>query len=160
MRVGLIFGGRSVEHVVSVRSARTVLDGLTKAGHDVVCLGITADGAFLSPPSARLVLEGKEKALPSTNEAPRPSLKHLLDQELDAVFPIVHGTYGEDGTLQGMLEMLDLPYVGCGVTASAIAMDKLASKRLFEAAGLPVVPYVAIRRHEFEKNASVALEKA
>jgi D-alanine-D-alanine ligase len=152
MRVGLVFGGRSVEHVVSVRSARTVYQGLTQAGHDVACLGITPGGAWLPPPSAKLVLEGSEKALPASREGARASLKHLLDADVDVVFPIVHGTYGEDGTLQGLFEMLDVPYVGCGVTASAIAMDKLASKRLFEAAGLPVVPYVALRQGDLQQG--------
>lgn len=157
MRVGLVFGGRSVEHVVSVRSARTVLEGLRKAGHDVVALGISESGAWLPPEVSLAVLEGTEKALPSSNEAVRASARHLLAAHVDVAFPIVHGTYGEDGTLQGLFEMLDIPYVGCGVLASAVAMDKLQSKRLFEAAGLPVVPWVAVTRAALDADAGSAL---
>lgn len=153
MKVGLVFGGRSVEHVVSVRSARTVLDGLRTAGHSVTALGIAESGAWLAHDVSLRVLEGTDKALPTTTESPRGSVAHLLTADVDAVFPIVHGTYGEDGTLQGLFEMLDLPYVGCGVTASSVAMDKLVSKKLFEAAGLPVVPYVATTRATYSAGA-------
>lgn len=157
MRVGLVFGGRSVEHVVSVRSARTVLEGLRAAGHEVVALGIAESGAWLPPDVSLGVLEGTAKALPASTEGVRASARHLLAASVEAVFPIVHGTYGEDGTLQGLFEMLDVPYVGCGVLASAVAMDKLQSKRLFEAAGLPVVPYVAVTRAAFDADAHAAL---
>jgi D-alanine-D-alanine ligase len=160
MRVGLVFGGRSVEHVVSVRSARTVLEGLRKAGHDVVALGISESGAWLPHDVSLRVLEGTEKALPSSTESVRASARHLLDAKVDAVFPIVHGTYGEDGTLQGLFEMLDIPYVGCGVLASSVAMDKLQSKRLFEAAGLPVVPYIAVTRAQLDADPVAALKGA
>jgi D-alanine-D-alanine ligase len=153
MKVGLVFGGRSVEHVVSVRSARTVLDGLRKAGHTVTALGVAESGAWLPHDVSLRVLEGTDKALPTSTEPPRASLAHLLKADVDAIFPIVHGTYGEDGTLQGLFEMLDLPYVGCGVTASSVAMDKLISKKLFEAAGLPVVPYVATTRATYSAAA-------
>ncbi len=152
MRVGLVFGGRSVEHVVSVRSARTVREGLVAAGHDVVALGIAESGAWLDPAVCAGVLEGSDKALPASSEGVRASLRHLCEADVDVAFPIVHGTYGEDGTLQGLFEMLDLPYVGCGVLASAVAMDKLQSKRLFEAAGLPVVPWVAAGRAGFDNS--------
>lgn len=157
MKVGLVFGGRSVEHVVSVRSARTVLQGLRQAGHDVIALGIAESGAWLPPDVAMACLEGSDKACPASPQHPRTSLAHLLGANIDAVFPIVHGTYGEDGTLQGLFEMLDLPYVGCGVLASAVAMDKLVSKRLFEAAGLPTVPWTSVTRAAFAADPQAAL---
>lgn len=157
MRVGVIFGGRSVEHVVSVRSARTVVDGLKQAGHEVVPLGIAENGAWVAPALAERTLSGTDKALPAEAGDARASLRHLLEARLDAAFPIVHGTYGEDGCLQGLLEMLDVPYVGCGVAASAVAMDKLLSKRLFERAGLPVVPWVSVTRAAFDADAAAAL---
>ncbi|MBI1945419.1 MAG: D-alanine--D-alanine ligase [Deltaproteobacteria bacterium] len=157
MRVGVIFGGRSVEHVVSVRSARTVVDGLRQAGHEAVPLGIAENGAWVPPDVATRTLAGTDKALPVEPGDARASLRHLLDAKLDAAFPIVHGTYGEDGCLQGLLEMLDVPYVGCGVAASAVAMDKLLSKRLFERAGLPVVPYAVVSRAAFDADVAKAL---
>lgn len=164
MRVGLVFGGRSVEHVVSVRSAKTVREGLLQAGHDVTALGIAENGAWLSPQASTAALLAGEKSLPVPDGALPHSLHHLLDAlkspGLDVLFPIVHGTYGEDGTLQGLFEMLGIAYVGCGVAASAIAMDKLAAKRLFEAVGLPVVPYVAITRRAFATARAASLDRA
>jgi D-alanine-D-alanine ligase len=160
MKVGLVFGGRSVEHVVSVRSARTVLEALRAAGHEVVALGVAEDGAWLEPALSLRVLEGEEKALPASAEGVRASLRHLIEAAVDVIFPIIHGTYGEDGTLQGLCEMLDIAYVGCGVLASSVAMDKLQSKRLFEAVGLPVVPWVAVTRAALEADARGALAAA
>jgi D-alanine-D-alanine ligase len=157
MKVGLVFGGRSVEHVVSVRSARTVLDALRTAGHAVTALGIAESGAWLPADVSMRCLEGNDKALPASTQAPRASLAHLLSAPVDVAFPIVHGTYGEDGTMQGLFEMLDLPYVGCGVLASAVAMDKLMSKHLFEAAGLPTVPWTSTTRLLFERDPRAAL---
>ena len=151
MRVGLIFGGRSVEHLVSVRSAKTVREGLGQAGHDVVCLYIDERGSFHDPATSSLVID-RQQALPPSSDRPARSLAHLTNTDVDAVFAITHGTFGEDGTLQGLLEMLDLPYVGCATTASAVAMDKLLSKQLFSAAGIPVVPYAAVHRGAFESR--------
>lgn len=144
-RVGLVFGGRSVEHLVSVRSARTVREGLQGAGHEVVPLGIAEDGVWLPPSDGEKALTGGAKTLTSPGGALAPSVRALLDADVDVVFPIVHGTFGEDGALQGLLEMLDLPYVGAGIAASAVAMDKYLAKKLFETAGLPVVPWWSVR---------------
>ncbi|MFN7963771.1 MAG: D-alanine--D-alanine ligase A, partial [Thermoanaerobaculia bacterium] len=152
MRVGLVFGGRSVEHRVSVTSARTVARGLAEAGHEVVPLAVAQDGCWLPPEAGRAALEGRLDALEPLGRPIRSTLGVLVDSPVDAVFPIIHGTWGEDGTLQGLFEMLDLPYVGCGVTASALAMDKLAAKRVLSAAGVPVVPYRAFRRQEVEAD--------
>jgi D-alanine-D-alanine ligase len=157
MRVGLVFGGRSVEHVVSVRSAKTVRQGLEQAGHEVVPLGIAENGAWLPPAVGRAVLESDSKSLPVPSELVAASVRHMLEAQVQCIFPIVHGTNGEDGTLQGFFEVLDVPYVGCGVAASAVAMDKLLSKRLFESVGLPVVPYRAVSRTAFERDAGAAL---
>jgi D-alanine-D-alanine ligase len=151
MRVGVVFGGRSVEHLVSIRSARTVRDGLAAAGHEVVCLYIDEGGSFHDATTSAQVLQS-QRALAPVQTKPAASLRWLVEADVDVVFPIVHGTYGEDGTLQGLLEMLDVAYVGCGTAASAVAMDKLLSKRLFAAVGIPVVPYAAITRGAFEQG--------
>jgi D-alanine-D-alanine ligase len=151
MRVGVVFGGRSVEHLVSIRSARTVCEGVAAAGHDVVAVYVDEAGAFRDASASARVLES-QRALPPGDDRPAGSLRHLVDARLDVVFPIIHGTGGEDGTLQGMLEMLDIPYVGCATTASAVAMDKLLSKRLFAAAGIPVVPWASVTRGDFERR--------
>lgn len=157
-RVGLVFGGRSVEHEVSVTSARAVSTALEQAGYEVVPLGIAPDGCWLAPEPSREALEGAVKALPAPGGAIAPSLKHLLGSGVDVVFPLVHGTWGEDGTLQGLCEMLGLPYAGAGVTASAIAMDKLQTKRLLAAAGVPVVEFRATSRARFETDPQAFLE--
>jgi D-alanine--D-alanine ligase len=127
-RVGLIFGGRSVEHEVSITSARTVAQGLREACHEVVPLPIGPDGAWVDREVGERALAGELDRLPGPppgeTRAILPSLRHLVDAEVDVVFPINHGTWGEDGTLQGFLEIVDLPYVGAGVAASAVAMNK------------------------------------
>lgn len=151
-RVGLVFGGRSVEHEVSVASARAVRQALEQAGYEVVPLGIAPDGCWVSPAESVPALAGAVNSLPSPGGPIPPTLRHLLESHVDVVFPLVHGTWGEDGTLQGLCEMLGLPYVGAGVTASAIAMDKLQAKRLLAAAGVPVVEFRATSRVRFEAD--------
>lgn len=148
MRVGVVFGGRSVEHRVSLRSARTVCEGLTAAGHEVRPIYLDERGCCADIDVSTRVLADQT---PWRAESGRPGdhLHHLTRAALDAVFPIVHGTYGEDGKLQGLLEMLDLPYVGCDTASSAVAMDKVLSKRMFQAAGIPVVPWVSLDRASF-----------
>jgi D-alanine-D-alanine ligase len=156
-RVGVVFGGRSVEHEVSINSARTVAQALVQAGHEVVPLGIAPDGCWLSPAESQPAIDGKIAALGAPGGALAPTLRHLLEAKVDVVFPIVHGTFGEDGTLQGLCEMAAIPYVGCGVTASAIAMDKLQTKRLLAAAGVPVVEFRAVSRVRFEADSDAFL---
>jgi len=163
-RVGLVFGGRSVEHEVSVTSARTVAKGLAEAGHEVVSLGIGPDGVWVDRESAAAALAGELDRLPSAGggsassraASPAESLGRLVEvvagDGVEVVFPIVHGTWGEDGTLQGLCEMADLPYVGADVTASALAFDKVLTKRQLEAAGIPVVPYETVERKRFEAD--------
>ena len=142
-KVGLVFGGRSVEHQVSLNSARTVARALVEGGHEMVPMGIAQDGCWLGIEASAAALSGGIKAIEPLGLPVPPTLRHLLAAGVDAVFPIVHGTWGEDGTLQGLCEMLDLPYVGANVTASALAMDKLQCKRVLEGAGVPVVEYRA-----------------
>jgi D-alanine-D-alanine ligase len=147
MRVGVVFGGRSVEHLVSIRSATTVCEGLAAAGHTVVPLYADEAGCFVDESTSTAVL--REQRPHVTGSTPGASLHHLTNATLDAVFPIIHGTFGEDGTLQGLLEMLAMPYVGCSTAASAVAMDKVLSKRVFSSAGIPVVPWTSIDRATF-----------
>lgn len=152
MRIGLIFGGRSVEHEVSITSARTVAQGLEAAGHHVVPLPVGPDGVWRDPELGASALTGELDRLPARGGPIAASLAHLLEAGVDAVFPIVHGTWGEDGTLQGLLEILDLPYVGAGVAASAVAMDKGLTKRLLAAGGIPVVPFETVSRAALETD--------
>jgi len=150
--VGVVFGGRSVEHQVSIRSARTVVEGLRAARHEVTPLGIAADGCWIDAAASEAVIGGATKEIPPVGVPIAPTLRHLLASGIEVAFPIVHGTWGEDGTMQGLFEMLDLAYVGPGVAASALAMDKVLSKRLFQAAGVPVVDYEAVSRADFERD--------
>jgi D-alanine-D-alanine ligase len=150
--VGVVFGGRSVEHQVSIRSARTVVQGLRDAGHAVTPLGIAEDGCWIDAGASAAILSGEARGIPPLGLPVAPTLRHLLASGIEVAFPIVHGTWGEDGTMQGLFEMLDVAYVGPGVTASALAMDKLLSKRQFQAAGVPVVDFEAVSRAEFERD--------
>ena len=156
-RVGVAFGGRSVEHQVSIRSARTVIGALVEAGHEVVPLGISQNGRWLPATDSQRAVEGDLDTLGAVDTPLAPSLSHLLDASIDTLFPVVHGTWGEDGTLQGLCEMLDLPYVGAGVCASALAMDKVLCKRQLESSGLPVVEYGSIRGSSFEADPEKAV---
>ena len=159
LRVGVLFGGRSGEHEVSLASAASVIRGLDPDHYDAVPIGITKDGHWL-------VGEGAVKMLPEVLKGGRrvmltadPTEAALVPldrgsgaQRLDVIFPVMHGTFGEDGTIQGMLELAGLPYVGAGVLGSAIGMDKDVSKRLCKEAGIPVVPWVTIHRWAWEKE--------
>lgn len=158
--VGVIFGGRSVEHAVSIVSARTVVRGLREAGHRVTPLGIAQDGCWIDAGQADAVLGGEAGVIPPVGGPVAPTLRHLIESGVEVLFPIVHGTWGEDGTLQGLCEMLDLPYVGPGVTASALAMDKVLFKRQMQGAGVPVVDFEAVTRADFESDPSACARRA
>ena len=158
-RVGVVFGGRSVEHQVSVVSGRAVAGALRAAGHEVVALGVAQDGCWMGVEASEAALWGSVRALEPLGLPPSPTLRHLLAAPVDVVFPITHGTWGEDGTLQGLCEMLDLPYVGAGVTASAVAMDKLLCKRVLQAAGLPVVAHWTVARADFDLEETACLSQ-
>lgn len=159
LNVGLVFGGRSVEHAVSVQSARTIAAALDAAGHMVIPLGVTEDGCWRPPSEAVKALTGEVDRLPATGGSPLASLGHLLVSGADVLFPIIHGSWGEDGCLQGLAEMADLPYVGCDVAASAVTMDKALCKMRLEAEGIPVVEGTSFRRGVFEADPAGCLAK-
>lgn len=172
IRVGLLFGGRSGEHEVSLTSAASVLKALDPAKYEVVPIGITREGRWLVGSAADKLLpavleNGKlvtpsvdpsgPKLIPLNARAPHSSLAGRGEGgegcgEVDVVFPVLHGTFGEDGTVQGLLELAGIPYVGAGVLASATGMDKDIMKRLFRDAGLPVVDWILILRNEWEQD--------
>jgi len=169
-RVGVIFGGRSGEHEVSIRSANAIIEAIDHKKYEVVPLAITEEGKWLSPArSTKLLNPALQKNLSKYQSADGrvallgdPSQRGLisLDQlsggtvtaKLDVVFPALHGPYGEDGTLQGLLEMADIPYVGCGVLASSCGMDKITMKSLFVQAGLPICKYLWFLRSEWRQD--------
>jgi len=190
IRVGVLFGGRSGEHEVSLLSAASVLNAIDKEKYEVVPIGITKDGRWLTAEHAENLLTGKlvletrnlragdpeitePAAVLARGEAvvvpPEPVhrqsglvpfqtdaalLRRASDRAInvDVIFPVLHGTFGEDGTIQGLLELADIPYVGAGVLGSAAGMDKDIMKSLFIAAGLPIVKHVTILRSEWEKD--------
>lgn len=146
MRVLVVFGGRSGEREVSVLSARSVVSALDALGHSYVTVGITSRGRWVrfDPRVADVVPDdGVDYTLLPDSQAPK---------DVDVAFPVLHGPYGEDGSLQGLFELADLPYVGAGVEGSAIGINKVTHKRLFVEAGLPVVDFVAFTRDEWSSD--------
>ena len=202
LRVGILFGGRSGEHEVSLLSAASVLSAIDKTKYEVVPIGITKDGRWLTAEHAERLLKGKneeqaDKTVPPTHSAqlragdpeatpgaavlargesvvvpPEParreaglapfqtdaktdaSLRRAADRAInvDIIFPVLHGTFGEDGTIQGLLELADIAYVGAGVLGSSAGMDKDVMKSLFRAAGLPIVKHLTVLRSQFERT--------
>jgi D-alanine-D-alanine ligase len=159
LRVGVLFGGRSGEHEVSLASAASVIRGLDPDKYEAVPIGISKDGHWLIGQGAAKMLPevikgGRRVMLTAdpTEAALMPLDRGAGAQRLDVIFPVLHGTFGEDGTIQGMLDLAGLPYVGAGVLGSAIGMDKDVAKRLCQAAGIPVVPWVAVNRWHWEKD--------
>jgi D-alanine-D-alanine ligase len=178
IRVGVLFGGRSGEHEISLLSAASVLKALDPAKYQVVPIGITREGQWrigshpheLARPQdltrqpervlEKVLTQGEE--VTASADPGRPGLIPIADtaprgfaytESVDVIFPVLHGTFGEDGTVQGLLELADIPYVGAGVLASATGMDKDAMKRLFRDAGLPVVEWRLVLRSEWEQRA-------
>jgi D-alanine-D-alanine ligase len=191
VRVGVLFGGRSGEHEVSLLSAASVVNAIDKEKYEVVPIGITKDGRWLTAAAAEALLQGKPHDEPkhlragdpdatpgaavlASGEAvvvpPEPvhpasrsltpfqsdasALRRAADRAInvDVIFPVLHGTFGEDGTIQGLLELADIPYVGAGVLGSAAGMDKDIMKSLFRAAGLPIVKHVTILRSDWDAD--------
>src|SRR5438309_10984034 len=191
VRVGVLFGGRSGEHEVSLLSAASVVNAIDKEKYEVVPIGITKDGHWLTAAAAEALLQGKPHdeskhlragdpeatpgaAVLASGEAvvvpPEPvhpasrsltpfqsdatALRRAADRAInvDVIFPVLHGTFGEDGTIQGLLELADIPYVGAGVIGSAAGMDKDIMKSLFRAAGLTIVKHVTVLRGDWESN--------
>lgn len=183
LRVGVLFGGQSGEHEVSLASARAVIAGLDPGRYDVVPIGITKDGRWLigGDPLAALEAQADPHLLPAgaggspsaaaaapVAEAPSPTTllptapvppppEHV--PPLDVVFPVLHGPRGEDGTVQGLFELAGVPYVGCGVLASSVGMDKIMMKFAFAAAGLPLLPWQGLRRVDWRRNQQQVLEQ-
>jgi len=161
LRVGILFGGRSGEHEVSIASASSVIRALDPEKYEAVPIGITKDGRWLTGAGALKLLpevlkKGQRVMLPADpSVAALVSLGESTGQpglRLDVIFPVLHGTYGEDGTVQGLLELAGIPYVGAGVLASAVGMDKDLQKRLFRDAGIPIVEFLAVSRSEWESD--------
>src|SRR5579863_3060333 len=190
LRVGVLFGGRSGEHEVSLLSAASILKAIDRKKFDVVPIGITKEGHWLAAAEAHNLLEGDAgsvarrlragdpEATPGAKllhqgiptlfppepveslgaELAIPEGKRRLDgKSLDVVFPVLHGTFGEDGTIQGLFELAGIAYVGSGVLGSSAGMDKDVMKRLFAQAGLPIVKHVTILRSEWEKSPRKAI---
>lgn len=165
IRVGVIFGGRSGEHEVSLMSARSVLNAIDREKYEVVPIGITREGRWLltgDPIKAleagvtagggvpvALVGDPTRRDLVRVEEPQQGANKRDIPQ-IDVVFPVLHGTFGEDGTIQGLFELANLPYVGAGVLGSAVGMDKAVAKALFEQRGLPIAAYHLVVRREWE----------
>ena len=174
LRLGLIFGGRSGEHEVSLMSARSVLSAIDPEKYAVTQIGITHDGAWVVGENVLAALIGGELAsLSAATLLPDPTrhglhiihenqhgetLEHLAS--LDVIFPVLHGTFGEDGTLQGLLELADLAYVGAGVLGSALGMDKGVFKDVMHAHGIPVVESIIVMRSKIEQDISAVVQSA
>ena len=190
LRVGVLFGGRSAEHDVSLASARAVIDNLQGDDIEVVPIGITREGRWLAGgdtwqalasggepsavgPQPSASDEAEAEAVEAVTMTPDPTQSgkllrlepasrithHASLTDLDVIFPVLHGTYGEDGTVQGLLELADVPYVGCGVLASSVGMDKAVMKAVFRSAGLPVLPYVTLLRRDWQADPDAAIEQ-
>ena len=165
LRKGVIFGSRSVEHEVSIVTAQQVMQAIDRSKYEVIPIYITKEGHWLT--GNRLFdiksFEDTSDMIPNLEKiyiAPDPAVKSLVvtsrklftksaSKEIDIAFPLVHGTYGEDGTLQGLLELANIPYIGAGVLGSAVGMDKIAMKAIFKDNDLPVVNYIWFLRNEW-----------
>ena len=167
LRLGVIFGGTSSEHDISILSAKSVLGAIDRSKYEIVPIGISTSGAWTAGPG--VVEQLTEAAHARGSEAPRPSLGHGLDTMsnalsvlsragIDAVFPVLHGPMGEDGTVQGLLELCGVPYVGCGVAASAVAMDKGFAKDVFRSHSIPTLPSVVLHRDTWRSEREQTLD--
>ena len=166
-KIGIIFGGRSLEHEISVLSASSVIGAIDRSKYEIVTIGINKSGDWFHITSdmegildlederfARLIPTGPE----GTDGATAIHVGEIKDL-VDFVFPVLHGPYGEDGTLQGLMEMLDMPYAGCGVASSAVSMDKIFAKELMVQAGLPSCKYHATYQYLLEKDRDAEISK-
>jgi D-alanine-D-alanine ligase len=183
IRVGVIFGGRSGEHEVSLMSARSIMDALDKEKYEVVPIGIDRDGQWLVGDAMRALHDGESGAARPATLLPAPQTSGLLQfderpenetnalqpvsfsraADLDLIFPVLHGPYGEDGTVQGLLELSGVPYVGAGVVGSAVGMDKGIFKQVMAANGVPVLPWLLVRASEWRSRRDLivaAIEEA
>lgn len=174
-QVGVIFGGRSGEHEISILSAQTVVEQIDRNKYDVIPIAITKEGKWLPPAeSAKWLPDSIVGSIPHHVAAYGDESIGLMGATglggltrlgqtdgsvigLDVLFPVLHGTFGEDGTIQGLFDMADIPYVGCGVLSSSCGMDKVVMKTLFSEAGLPICKHTWFLRSEYEKNADAVV---
>lgn len=173
LKVGIIFGGKSGEHEVSIVSATSIYKALDKNKYDVFLIGIDKDGRWLLPSDSQLLAASQDPRLIQLNKEKNAvaitpyhhtaPLTKLSDNShglsIDVFFPILHGTNGEDGTVQGLLELTQIPYVGSGVLGSAVGMDKDITRRLLLGAGIPVVDTLSIRRHDYDQDPKAYVKK-
>ena len=170
IRVGILFGGRSAEHEVSLVSASSIIDALDRKKYTVFPIGITPEGRWLSSKDAVKLLKEKSsvESLPEHLLLPDPRKQGLVEintsgiaeiQNIDVVFPVMHGTFGEDGTVQGLLELAGVPYVGAGVLGSAVGMDKMIQKQVLEAAKIRVAQGLSFLISEFEENEKKIIDR-
>jgi D-alanine-D-alanine ligase len=177
--VGILFGGRSGEHEVSLASAQSILENIDREQYEVVPIGITKEGEWIvgGDPLHMLSAGSASEGCPATlladpsrrglwnlqasagSEPEERAITAVRLAELDVVFPVLHGTYGEDGTVQGLLELAGVPYVGCGVMASAAVMDKAIASDILRAHDLPVAPYVVVKRKAWQQHPARVLEQ-
>jgi D-alanine-D-alanine ligase len=171
LRVGVIYGGRSGEHEVSLASAAAVFQNLDPARYEAIAIRIEKDGRWTLPPEPPKVMKAADVikgALPAPDHAPEahpiayPGVNTLITGStgitLDVMFPVLHGPYGEDGTVQGLLELANVPYVGAGVLASAVGMDKAAMKLVFAAKGLPLCDYEVVLKRDWQRDERAILQ--
>jgi D-alanine-D-alanine ligase len=172
LRVGVIFGGRSGEHEVSLRSAESVINAMDRSRYEIVPIGITKEGRWLVSGDANAMLpqsvmaSSEQQQVAIIGDPTRKGLmkldggrEDLSTERIDVVFPVLHGTYGEDGTIQGLLDMAGVPYVGSGVLASATGMDQILMKQLFKQAGLLIVDYEWFLRSTWEENPAAIIKR-
>jgi D-alanine-D-alanine ligase len=171
LRLALIYGGRSGEHEVSIASAASVMQAIDRQKYELLPVYLTPEGRWLpgvepvllqsgaSPTHTAALLSSDPKQRGLIPLSSRAELRPEVMTSLDVVFPLLHGTYGEDGTVQGLLELADIPYVGASVLASAVSMDKGMMKSLFQQAGLPIVPHLVIQRRVWEADPASVQEQ-
>ncbi len=174
LKIAVLFGGRSPEHEVSIRSARSVIGGLDKEKYEIIPVAITRKGCWLSPQESERALHcdcvpevatgmwlapGEGRGALYAGQTRDGVVESLRSLEIDMIFPVLHGTFGEDGTIQGLAEMLNVPYVGAGVLGSALGMDKVLAKDVWSFNGIPVVPYVSALRTEWRRDPQAVIER-
>ncbi len=175
IRIGILFGGRSAEHQVSLLSAKSVVEAIDKDKYEPVLIGINKSGEWFlcddinhylvhaSDPKHIHLIETNEKVTVVARQQGNALVSlsgNALNAAVDVIFPVLHGTYGEDGTIQGLLKLANMPFVGSGVLASSIAMDKDVMKRLFRDAGIPIAKFITLHSHAFQNTTFEAVEKA
>lgn len=169
IRVGILFGGQSAEHEISILSARNVLAALDRSRFEPVLIGIDREGRWLRQDPQKLLASARDPRLVRIEDAPPEAMTALIPMQgqpaaasggIDVVFPVLHGTLGEDGAMQGLLEVAGLPYVGAGVLGSAVGMDKDVMKRLLRDAHIPVARFVTLRRAAFDADPAAACATA